>query len=103
VNNLWKINHGYDYMVEVILRNMKEVEEFTEKLQKDYGVLSVSSFYIVRDMKREGESRGQGQNQIWDAPSATTGSGCRTGYHLHGRHPAAIHFSAFERGLHLYS
>jgi len=54
VNNLWKINHGYDYMVEVVLRNMTEVEEFTEKLQKDYNVMSISSFYIVRDMKREG-------------------------------------------------
>jgi DNA-binding Lrp family transcriptional regulator len=54
VNNLWKINHGYDYMVEVILRNMNEVEEFTEKIQKDFNVMSVQAFYIVRDMKREG-------------------------------------------------
>ena len=41
-------------MVEVVLRNMNEVEEFTEKLQKTYIVMSISSFYIVRDMKREG-------------------------------------------------
>lgn len=53
VNNLHKINNGYDYMFECVFRDMKELEDFMEELDEKYKVRNTSVHYIINDLKRE--------------------------------------------------
>jgi len=54
VNSVFKINNGYDYLVEGIFRHIKELEEFIELLEGKFTVLSTQVHYIVEDIKQEG-------------------------------------------------
>ena len=36
LNSIWKINNGYDYMIEVIFKEMAELEAFADKLEKEF-------------------------------------------------------------------
>jgi Lrp/AsnC family transcriptional regulator, leucine-responsive regulatory protein len=53
INSLYKINNGYDYMIEVVCRNVKEIEEFIEILDEKYSIKSRQIFYIIEDIIRE--------------------------------------------------
>jgi len=53
INSLYKINNGYDFMMEGIFKNMKEVEDFMEKLEIDFRIKSSQVYYIIDDIKRE--------------------------------------------------
>ncbi len=52
VNNLYRVNNGYDYLAEAVFKNLSEFKEFTEKL-KELGVNSVQEFLILEDLKKE--------------------------------------------------
>ena len=53
LNNVYRINNGYDFMLEGIFREIKDVENFLEKLENDYGVTDRYVYYIVDELKRE--------------------------------------------------
>jgi DNA-binding Lrp family transcriptional regulator len=53
VNSLYKINNGYDYMVEVVFRNVKELEEFLEGMEENHSIKTKQVYYIIEDMVRE--------------------------------------------------
>ena len=53
INNVYKINNGYDFMVEVVFKHIKEMEDFLENLETKFDVKSKSVYYIVEDVKRE--------------------------------------------------
>ena len=53
VNSLYKINNGYDFMVDCVFRNVKDLEEFLEVLDLKYKVKSRDVFYLIDDIKRE--------------------------------------------------
>lgn len=53
VNSLFKINNGWDLAAEVIFSNMKEIEDFLEKLEEKILIRDKKIFYIVHEMKRE--------------------------------------------------
>jgi DNA-binding Lrp family transcriptional regulator len=53
VNSLYKINNGYDFLMECVFKNLKEVEDFIEKLESDYGIEETKIHYIIDDLKRE--------------------------------------------------
>jgi len=53
VNNLYRINNGYDYLCEGIFEHMQESEKFTEILEEKYSVKKVQSYYILEDLKHE--------------------------------------------------
>jgi Lrp/AsnC family leucine-responsive transcriptional regulator len=52
VNSLYRINNGYDFLVEGVFRHMNELEEFLEKLDQ-CGVVERKEYYIIDDLKRE--------------------------------------------------
>lgn len=52
VNTLLTISNDYDYLAEVILKDLEEVEQFNQDLDK-FDILDRHAFYIVRDLKRE--------------------------------------------------
>jgi DNA-binding Lrp family transcriptional regulator len=53
VNNLHKINSGYDFMAEIVGTDEKEIEDFTNELKTVPGVLDTVKFTIVEDILRE--------------------------------------------------
>lgn len=53
VNNLQRINNGYDYAAECFFANIKEVEEFVETLEMQFKVLDKHIFHIIDDLARE--------------------------------------------------
>ena len=52
VNTVYKINNGYDYLVEAVFRNMKDFTEFVQSLDK-FPIKERKEFYILEDLKRE--------------------------------------------------
>ncbi|MBI4980617.1 Lrp/AsnC family transcriptional regulator [Candidatus Woesearchaeota archaeon] len=52
VNSLFRINYGYDYLVECIFRDEKEVTDFLGKLQEDFSS-EVQMLNVIEELKRE--------------------------------------------------
>jgi DNA-binding Lrp family transcriptional regulator len=52
VNSIFRINNGYDYMVEAIFRDMSDMQKFTEMLDR-FRIESKQEFFILEDLKRE--------------------------------------------------
>lgn len=53
VNSLHKINNGYDFMIEAVFRNIKDMEEFKENIEEQYSIKSSQVYYIIEDIIRE--------------------------------------------------
>lgn len=53
INSLYKINNGYDFLVEGIFKHIKEVEDFMEQLEIKFKIKSSQVYYIIEDIKRE--------------------------------------------------
>jgi DNA-binding Lrp family transcriptional regulator len=53
VNSLYKINNGYDFLVETVFRELKEVDEFLEKIDDKFKVHEKKVYYIIEDIARE--------------------------------------------------
>ncbi len=53
VNSVYKINNGYDFMIEGIFRNMRELEDFLELLQEKFRIKKQETYFIIDDLKRE--------------------------------------------------
>lgn len=53
VNNLQKINSGFDFLAEIIAKNPKELEDFVAEIQDIPGVIGIQRFAIIEDIIRE--------------------------------------------------
>jgi len=53
VNSFYKINNGFDFMVEGIFKHIKEMEDFLENLDERYDIIDRRSYYIIDEIKRE--------------------------------------------------
>lgn len=53
VNSLYKINNGYDYLIEGVFVHVKEMEDFLERFEQKFKVLEKNVHYIIEDVKRE--------------------------------------------------
>ncbi|MCB9358544.1 Lrp/AsnC ligand binding domain-containing protein [Candidatus Woesearchaeota archaeon] len=53
INALYKINNGFDYMAEVIFRNVKELEEFIEEIEDKFLIRSKQVFYMIDEIVKE--------------------------------------------------
>ncbi len=54
INNVYRINNGYDFQFEAIFKNMKEHEDFMEVFENSFPIKKKEIFYIIDDVKREG-------------------------------------------------
>ena len=52
-NGVYKVNNGFDFLVEFIFRNMKELEEHLEYLQENFDMKDTKAFYIIDELKEE--------------------------------------------------
>ncbi|MBT7903190.1 Lrp/AsnC family transcriptional regulator [Candidatus Woesearchaeota archaeon] len=53
VNNLFKINNGWDFIAETVHRNVRELDYFIESLDV-FNIANTEIHYILEDIKREG-------------------------------------------------
>lgn len=53
VNSIYRINNGYDFMIEAIFRHLKELEDFLENLENKYKIKEKKVFYIIDEIQRE--------------------------------------------------
>ena len=53
VNSVYKINNGFDFLVEGIFKHMKDLEDFMENLEDKFEIKNKQIHYIIEDIKRE--------------------------------------------------
>jgi len=53
VNSVYKINNGYDFMIEGIFKQIKDMEDFLDELDKRFKIEDKKSFFIIEDLKKE--------------------------------------------------
>jgi DNA-binding Lrp family transcriptional regulator len=53
INSVYKINNGFDFLIECIFRNIRELEEFIETLETKYKIKGTQVYYIIEEIKRE--------------------------------------------------
>ncbi|MEK6947929.1 MAG: Lrp/AsnC family transcriptional regulator [Nanoarchaeota archaeon] len=53
VNTFYKINNGYDFMIEAVFRELNEVESFVDELEDKYNVQDKKVYYIIDELKKE--------------------------------------------------
>ncbi|MDI3543817.1 MAG: hypothetical protein PWQ28_98 [Candidatus Woesearchaeota archaeon] len=54
VNNLYKINNGFDFLFEAVFKSIEEAEEFIDNLEEQFEFKRIDVHYITSDIKREG-------------------------------------------------
>ena len=52
VNTIYKINNGFDYWIECIFKNIKDLEDFLDLLEGKFGTKR-QVYFIIEDIKRE--------------------------------------------------
>lgn len=52
VNTVFRVNNGFDFLIEAIFRNMAELDEFTTRLDT-FNLTEKKEFFIMEEMKRE--------------------------------------------------
>ncbi|MBI2148958.1 Lrp/AsnC family transcriptional regulator [Candidatus Woesearchaeota archaeon] len=53
LNNVYKINNGYDFLIDGIFKEIKDVEVFLDKLENEFGVTDKYVYYVVDEIKNE--------------------------------------------------
>jgi Lrp/AsnC family leucine-responsive transcriptional regulator len=53
VNSVSKINNNYDFFVEMIFREIREMEDFLERLEDKFKIKAKQVYYVIEDLKRE--------------------------------------------------
>lgn len=51
-NTVFRINNGYDFLIEAVFRNMEELDEFTKQLD-EFELIEKKEFFVMEDIKRE--------------------------------------------------
>jgi len=54
VNSLYRINNGYDFLVDIIFKQMIDLEEFIELLESRYKLRHKEVYFIIDEVKQEG-------------------------------------------------
>ena len=53
INSVYKINNGYDFLVECVFKHIKDLEDFMESLEERFRVDDKQVYYVIEDIKRE--------------------------------------------------
>ncbi|MBI3034498.1 Lrp/AsnC family transcriptional regulator [Candidatus Woesearchaeota archaeon] len=53
VNSLYRINNGFDFLAEVLCRDINELELFMDTLQLKFKIKDKKTFFIISELKRE--------------------------------------------------
>lgn len=53
VNSVYKISDGFDFMVEGVFKEIKDMNEFLEEVESKFKVEDRKAVFIIEDLKRE--------------------------------------------------
>ena len=53
INSIYRINNGYDFLVEGVFKDLREVDEFIERMEELYKIKEKKLYYIMEDIARE--------------------------------------------------
>lgn len=53
VNGLFRINNGWDFITECVFKDMKDMEEFFERLETEFKIGKKEVHYLIEDLRRE--------------------------------------------------
>jgi DNA-binding Lrp family transcriptional regulator len=54
VNSVYKISNGYDYMLDIIFKDIRAMEDFFEAMESKFKIREKQVYFVVDDLKREG-------------------------------------------------
>jgi len=52
VNNVYRINNGFDYFIEGIFKNIDDFQRFADKIE-NYGIKEITEHFVIDELKRE--------------------------------------------------
>ncbi|MBW3015947.1 Lrp/AsnC family transcriptional regulator [Candidatus Woesearchaeota archaeon] len=53
VNSVYKINNGFDFMVDCVFKNIKDMEEFIEAIEDKFEIIERYTYYVIDEIKKE--------------------------------------------------
>jgi DNA-binding Lrp family transcriptional regulator len=53
VNSAYRINNGYDFLIEAVFKELREVDDFLEKVEEKFKIHEKHVYYIIEDLSRE--------------------------------------------------
>ncbi|MBW3015752.1 Lrp/AsnC family transcriptional regulator [Candidatus Woesearchaeota archaeon] len=53
INSAYKINNGFDFMIEGIFKGILDMENFIEHVEEKFKILEKKSYFIIEDLKKE--------------------------------------------------
>ena len=53
VNSLYKVNNGFDFMMEGVFKDVRELEEYIDQIDERFSIKAKEIHYIIDDIKRE--------------------------------------------------
>ena len=53
VNSAYRISNGFDYFVEAVFEQIKDLDSFLDSIEKKFRVKEKQSYFIIDDVKRE--------------------------------------------------
>jgi len=54
VNSLYKTNNGWDFMIETVHKNIRELDGFLEQLNQKFNIREQQIHYLIDELKKEG-------------------------------------------------
>ncbi|MFH1181348.1 MAG: Lrp/AsnC family transcriptional regulator [Candidatus Woesearchaeota archaeon] len=53
VNSVYKISGGYDFMLDVVFRDIREMEDFFEMVESKFKIKDKQVYFVIDDLRRE--------------------------------------------------
>ena len=69
VNTVYRINNGFDYLAEVLFKNMKDLQLFLDALDEK-GITQRKEYYILEELRREAFLTSQAHLDLLSQPNA---------------------------------
>ena len=54
INTIYKVNNGWNFLIETIHKNIKELDQFLENLEDKYQIEDKQIHYLIEEIKKEG-------------------------------------------------
>jgi len=54
INTIYKINNNWDFIIETVHKNIKDLDQFLEELYKKFKVEKKEIHYLIDEVKKEG-------------------------------------------------
>ncbi|MBT3323557.1 Lrp/AsnC family transcriptional regulator [archaeon] len=52
-NKLYKVNNGFDYIAELIFKDMRDLENFLDEIKSDFNMEDMKTFYVIDELIEE--------------------------------------------------